>query len=318
VTEWTARSATDPVIEMRGIRRWFDRDLVLSGLDLHVAPGEAFALLGRNGAGKTTAIRILLGFLAAQGGRSRVLDEDSRELSPSTRERIGYVAEGHYLGGATNLEMLLDFEDASRKRFDRDLATKAIRRLDLPSSPRMSKLSRGQQAMLALILATSARPDVLIFDDPAMGLDVVMRRQLLEELIDLISGEGIALLFSSHILPDVERLASRVGILHRGSLVVDATMDELRGRFQRRLLRPKPDGIEPAALAARFPAIRSMKRRAGGVEITLVDLDPGEESRLRDSVAVLSEPEALNLEDLFVELTEKSMATTRTAQGDPR
>jgi ABC-2 type transport system ATP-binding protein len=153
---------------------------------------------------------------------------------------------------------------------------------------------------------------VLVFDDPALGLDVVARRELLEMLIDQIAERNVALLFSSHILTDVERLATRVGILRDGVLIANAPIDELRRRVTKRLLRPRDGAALNGALRRDVPAILHTRSRGGDLELTLVDCDDVQESALRSVAAHLGEPQSLNLEELFTELT----ATESAAKGD--
>lgn len=285
-------------IEFQGVVRHFGEQQVLRGLSFGVAPGQVYALLGRNGAGKTTAIRILLGFLRPHGGEARVLGLPSASLVPAERERIGYVSEGHKLYLEMRVAGALDFEAGTRARFERAAAERELARCGIPRSKRIHALSRGQRAQLALILAVCAAPEVLIFDDPAMGLDVAMRRELLGSLIELLSARGTAVLFSSHILSDVERIADRVGILHDGALIVDAPLDELKRRVEKRHWVPKN--------GARVPGVAGLVRTrpiAGGYELTLLDVDSRRESELRAGAASLSERIDLDLEELFLELT---------------
>lgn len=303
----------NPVIEFRGVKRWFDGKSVLRGLDLAVAPGEAVALLGRNGAGKSTALKILLGFLAPHAGSCRVFSEDSRSLRPETRDRIGYIAEDPAALRLARIPWLLDFEEATRANFDRAFAEKALARLDLRTNVSVQKLSRGQQASLALILATASKPSVLVFDDPALGLDVVARRDLLEALIDEISERNVALLFSSHILTDVERLATRVAILKDGVIVANAPVDELRRRVTRRVMRPKAGVATNGAFQRDFPAILRAKNRGADLELTLVDFDEAQESNLRARADLLTDAQTLNLEELFTELTATDSPTKGAA-----
>jgi ABC-2 type transport system ATP-binding protein len=290
-------------IEFDHVSRHFHGVPVLDDLTFAVLPGEAFALLGRNGTGKSTAIRILLNFLEPHAGRSRVLGVDSTGLDPATRERIGYVSEGHKLYGDMRLPTLLDFEAATRTRFDRALAAATLAKLGLRTNVAIRKLSKGQQALVALTIATAGRPEVLVYDDPAMGLDIVHRHELMGSLAEAIEQHGVALLFSSHILTDVERMADRVGILRNGRLVVDAPIESLRRRVQRRLMRPKVGADTNGALLRDVPAILRSQRTDAGVALTLVDLDETQERRLRERADVLTDPDALNLEELFVEFT---------------
>ncbi|MBK6942137.1 MAG: ABC transporter ATP-binding protein [Planctomycetes bacterium] len=290
-------------IEFDHVSRHFGGVPVLDGLTFAVPPSEAFALLGRNGTGKSTSIRILLNFLEPHAGHSRVLGVDSGALDPATRERIGYVSEGHKLYGDMRLPMLLDFEAATRSRFDRALAASTLAKLGLRTNVAIRKLSKGQQALVALTIAIAGRPEVLVYDDPAMGLDVVHRHELMGSLAEAIEQHGVALLFSSHILTDVERMADRVGILRNGRLVVDASIESLRRRVQRRVMRPKAGADTNGALLRDVPAILRSRKTDGGVALTLVDLDETQERRLRERADVLTDPDPLNLEELFVEFT---------------
>jgi ABC-2 type transport system ATP-binding protein len=285
-------------IEFRGVERHFGEQAVLRGLSFRVAPGQVFALLGRNGAGKTTALRILLGFLTPHAGEARVLGLDSTTLAPAERERIGYVSEGHKLYLEMRVADALAFEAGTRPRFDRAAARRELERCGIPLEKRVHALSRGMRAQLALVLAACGAPEVLVFDDPAMGLDVAMRRELLGSLIDLLSSRGCAVLFSSHILSDVERIADRVGILRGGALIVDAPLDELKRRVEKRHWVPKNGRTDPGV--AGLLRSRSVE---GGYELTLLDLDPRREAELRASAARVSERIDLDLEELFLELT---------------
>jgi ABC-2 type transport system ATP-binding protein len=290
-------------IEFRGVERHFGAQEVLRGLSFSVAPGQVYALLGRNGAGKTTALRILLGFLRAHAGEARVLGLDSATLAPEERERIGYVSEGHKLYLEMRVETALDFEAGTRPRFDRAAARRELERCGIPPEKRIHALSRGQRAQLALVLAASGTPEVLIFDDPAMGLDVAMRRELLGSLIELLSSRGCAVLFSSHILSDVERIADRVGILHGGGLIVDAPLDELKRRIEKRHWVPRNGRTDRNMTDPGVAGLLRARAVEGGFELTLLDLDGPREAELRASAARVSERIDLDLEELFLELT---------------
>jgi ABC-2 type transport system ATP-binding protein len=289
----------DP-IRFENVHRSYDGTPVLSGLSLSVRPGEIYALLGRNGAGKTTALKILLGFLRPMAGRSSLLGEASEDLRPETRLKIGLVSEGAPMFSWMNVGGSVEFEAGTRPNFDRAYALDALKRLGIRTSKRIFTLSRGQRAQLALVFAMAGNPEILILDDPAMGLDVVMRREFLEAMIDLLGREGRAVLFSSHILPDVERLADRIGILHGGRLIVDATMEDLKRRIEKRYVRGL---VDPSALAQRVSGVLRLRSMREGHEVTLLDFDPIGEATLRGMSVGLSEPYKPTLEDIFIELT---------------
>jgi len=288
-------------IRFTDVHRSFAGVPVLTGLSFGVRQGEIYALLGRNGAGKTTAMRILLGFLEPHGGAATILGRDSAELRPQDRARIGLVTEGHKLYGWMRVRDVIDFEEGTRKRFDRKYAEHHLRRLELPTNKRVKHLSRGQRATVALLVAMAGRPDVLVMDDPAMGLDAVMRREFLDAMIELLGEEGRSVLFSSHILADVERIADRVGILHEGGLIVDATLEDLKRRVQRRFARF--DGRVPSF--DDLPNVLRVQKRRDGYDLLLRDLDEAGEQKLRALATSLSAPAVPTLEELFVDLTRR-------------
>lgn len=284
-------------IEFDGVQRWFGTSDVLRSLSFRVAPGTVYALLGRNGSGKTTALRILLGLLAPHRGSARLFGTDSREIGRDERARTGYVGEEHRLYPTMTVGQALDFEAGTRSRFRRAFAEQALQRCGLAMRQRVVRLSRGQRAQLSLVLAVAGDPEVLICDDPALGLDVVMRRELLDVLIDLLTDSGATVLFSSHFLSDVERIADRVGILHEGALLVDAGLDDLKQRVRRFTFAPRSG----APLPAGDDVLRARPRRGGGCDLTLLDAGP---ERLADLAArgELSAPVGLSLEELFLDL----------------
>jgi ABC-2 type transport system ATP-binding protein len=300
-TQQPASAAGDSCLELQGVGRRFADRVVLRGLDLRVRPGQIHALLGRNGSGKTTALRILLGFLEPHAGRAFVLGTPSLELGPEERGRIGYVSEDHRLYRLLRVDETLAFEAGTRPRFDRGFADDAVARCGLPLRLRVGQLSRGQRAQLALVVAVASRPDVLVLDDPALGLDVVMRRELLEVMIDLLADRGLGVLFSSHFLDDVERVADRISILHQGRLVVDAETEALKRRVQKRAWSPPPD--QPGLSPPRVPGLLRSDRRQLGFELTLADCDAAAEASLSQGGARLGPPAAITVEDLFLALT---------------
>lgn len=288
---------SSPVVSFDAVHRWFGAQHVLRGLSFRIEPGQVYALLGRNGAGKTTALRILLGFLQPLAGKATVLGQDCTDLQPEQRGRIGYVGEEHKLYPTMSVANAIAFEAATRPSFRSDFANEAAKQCGLRSSQRVPFLSRGQRAQLSLILAVASGPELLICDDPALGLDVVMRREFLDVMIDLLSDTGCTVLFSSHFLTDVERVADHIGILHEGSLLVDATLDDLKRRVRRCTWQPHEGSQPPAG-----EHVLRVGARRGGFDLTLLDAPDLLLQQLAES-GELSSPIAPSLEDLFLDLT---------------
>ena len=286
------------------VYRRFNKQEVLRGLSFEVKPGTVYALLGRNGCGKSTAIRTLLGFLRPHRGHVSILGRPSQELSPDDRGRVAYVTEGHKLYGSMKVDHVLRFEAGTRRSFDLAEARRHVDDLELNAKKRVRRLSRGQRAQLALAVAAASRPEVLVFDDPALGLDAVMRRELLDAMISLLSDRGCAVLMTSHILTDVERMADRVGIMRDGRLIVDASVDDLKRRVTRRhWIAPVP--CDPP-IDDRIVCIRPTR---SGKELTTVDFDASLEALLTASGESLASPATPTLEELFVDLVSPGRST---------
>ncbi len=281
------------------LTQYYGRAKALDSLTLDVPAACVFALLGRNGAGKTTAIKCLLGFLPPTRGKAQILGHDAAALPPEARGRIGYVAEGQRLVPWMRVRELVAYQRASFPSFDMDLCASHLKRLGLPEKRRVFQLSRGMRAQLALALALAPRPEVLVLDDPAMGLDAVVRREFLDVMIDLIAEEGRTVLFSSHILTDVERVADRVAILDRGVLRVNAPLDDVKRRVRRYHALFEGEAPEPPAIKGLLRA----RRRRNELVLTVVDGEGSVDPACKQLGARAVEPEPLGLEDLFVDYT---------------
>jgi ABC-2 type transport system ATP-binding protein len=215
-------------IEMQAVFKSFRKNQVLTGLSLNVQRGKTFAFLGRNAAGKTTAIRMLLGLLKRDGGEIRVLGADPEENPLEVRSRVGYLAEDQQMYGWMTVDELLRFVAPFYATWDHDLALKYVREFELSLQSKVKHLSKGQNVRLGLILALAHRPEVVILDDPVLGLDPVMRKQFNRDLITHLQGEGRTVFYSSHLLYEVEPIADEVAILHEGRLLRQADTETLR------------------------------------------------------------------------------------------
>ena len=287
------------MIRTHRLTKYYGRQRAVDSLDLRVPQGTVYGLSGRNGAGKSTAIKMLLGLVHPNYGRAEVLGEDARRLKPQTRGRIAYLAEGHPLYRWMTVAEAVRFTRSFHPRFDGELLEQILDHFGLPRKAKIRRLSRGQQAQVSLALAVAPDPELLILDDPTIGLDTVVRRDFLESMIQIIQRRGRTILFSSHILGDVERVADRIGILVDGVLRVDCPTDHFKQSIRRVVLEFDHEPPE-------FPACGGLvSNRQVGTKLELVFVGFDQQHRqLAESLSPRSlEVIELNLEDAFIEYT---------------
>jgi ABC-2 type transport system ATP-binding protein len=218
----------DPAIELQAVHKSFRSVDVLQGVTMQVGRGKTFAFLGRNAAGKTTLIRMLLGLLKRDDGAIRVLGIDPQRSPLELRRRVGYLAEDQTMYGWMRVEEIVRFVAPFYPTWDHDLALRYLRDFELPLRTRIKHLSKGQNVRLGLVLALAHRPELVILDDPALGLDPIMRKQFNRDLITHLQCEGRTVFYSSHLLYEVEPVADEVAILHEGRIVRQAGTEVLR------------------------------------------------------------------------------------------
>lgn len=218
----------EPAIEIQAVHKSFGKTEVLRGVTLRVERGKTFAFLGRNAAGKTTTIRMLLGLLPRDDGAMRVLNIDPQREPLELRRRIGYLAEDQTMYGWMRVEEIVRFVAPFYPTWDHALAAKYLKDFELPLRTRIKHLSKGQNVRLGLVLALAHRPELVILDDPALGLDPIMRKQFNRDLITHLQGEGRTVFYSSHLLYEVEPIADEVAILDAGRVVRQAETETLR------------------------------------------------------------------------------------------
>ncbi|HYD36575.1 MAG TPA: ABC transporter ATP-binding protein [Allosphingosinicella sp.] len=222
----------DLAVETRGLTRLYGRKRALDGLDMALPRGGIHAVVGANGAGKSTLFKLLLGFQTADAGDCFVLGRRADALTQADRARIGFVNEEHTLPGWARVDTVLAVQrELYRDRWSAQSFDSLIGSFDLSGRQRVSQLSRGERAGLNLALALGQSPELLILDEPTLGLDVVARRRLLDALIAAVSDEARTILYCSHQIEEVERLADTLLILERGRLASYSAPDAFRDRI---------------------------------------------------------------------------------------
>ena len=251
-------SAAPPIVDIRRVTRQFGNKTALNDLSLTVPRGGVFGLIGGNGAGKTTVIKHILGLLKAQTGTVRVFGLDPVANPVGTLGRIGYLSENRELPDWMCVCELMRYTQAFFPNWDEAYAEELRQAFDLDPKARIKTLSRGQRACAGLLVALAHRPELLVLDEPSSGLDPVVRRDILGAIIRTIADEGRTVLFSSHLLDEVERVADRVAIIHQGRILLDGS----DGGDQRHP-PPRDLAIRPATRSAAFAGGDVVVRRPG-------------------------------------------------------
>jgi ABC-2 type transport system ATP-binding protein len=228
---------TQAAIEIEGVAKRFGENQVLRDMSLRVTAGQTFAFLGRNAAGKTTTIRMLLGLLQPDGGSIRVLGLDPTRCAMEVRKQVGYLAENQTMYGWMTVDQLIRFVAPFYPTWDHSLAGQYVKQFELPLDQRVRHLSKGQNVRLGLLLALAHRPALVILDDPALGLDPIMRKEFNRALITNLQGEGQTVFYSSHLLNEVEPVADVVAILDQGVIRRLAPTETLRADVKRFIFR---------------------------------------------------------------------------------
>jgi ABC-2 type transport system ATP-binding protein len=223
----------DSVIEIRNVSRRFGPKLALNDVSLAVPRGTVFGLVGANGAGKTTLIKHVLGLLQAETGSVGVFGRDPVRDPVGVLSRIGYLSEENDLPGWMRVEELLRYTRAFYPDWDDAYAEELRRDFALNPNDKLKNLSKGQRARAGLLIALAHRPDLLVLDEPSSGLDPIVRRDIVGAIIRTIADEGRTVLFSSHLLDEVERVSDHVAMIDHGRVVLCAELDDLKETHRR-------------------------------------------------------------------------------------
>jgi ABC-2 type transport system ATP-binding protein len=221
------------VIETSNLSKSYGSVQAVHELNLSVPSSRITAFLGLNGAGKSTTVKMLLGMIEPSEGEGRVLGSRITDPTESRalRRRVAYVSESKRLYEYMTVEQIIRFTRSFYPDWRADVERDLLHLYELPLDRRIKKLSKGMRTKLALLLAVARRAELLILDEPSEGLDPIGIEQLLESLVARCA-EGASIFFSSHQIPEVERIADHVCMLDKGRLVIDASMDDLRQSYR--------------------------------------------------------------------------------------
>jgi ABC-2 type transport system ATP-binding protein len=286
-----------PVIRLHKLTKRFGAELALNEVSCEVPQGVVFALLGENGAGKTTAIRIMLGLAQADAGDAEVLGLRSAKQGIQIRQRVGYVAERPTLYDWMTVEQIGWFAAGFYGPGFLPEYVKLITQFALPPKKKLKSLSKGTRAKVALSLSLAHQPDLLILDEPTSGLDALVRREFLESMVDRAS-QNQTVFLSSHQIAEVERVADIVAILRKGKLLLVEPLDELKAKVQRLIVTLKDGATEMPAFGGHILSQRWQPRQG---QVIVRGMTDGQLQMLRANEAVAAvEVCSTSLEDIFI------------------
>ncbi|WP_282265806.1 ABC transporter ATP-binding protein [Stenotrophomonas sp. PS02298] len=284
-------------LQAHALQLRYGKHAVLRDVSLQLPRGQVLGLIGRNGAGKSSLIGCMLGLLQPQSGQAMVMGAPALDMDDARKMRVAYVPQQPQSFAWMKIGQLFAYLGQLYPSWDRSYANTLLKRWELDPDRSIAKLSPGQAQRLALIRALAPRPALLVLDEPASALDPIARRELMRDIIEQAIDNEATVLFSSHIISDLERVASHVALLHRGGIMLNQPLDELKERIVRLLL--------PAVVAESLPQClpgELLRRQLNdGTLSLLIDKQnlPGE-LLLIDGLRV----DRMGLEDLFIEIAE--------------
>jgi len=284
----------EPAIKIEGLHFSYGRKQVLKGVNLEVPKGSIFGFIGRNGTGKTTTIKTLLGLQKPHSGRCIIGGLDSSKNTLEIRKRTGFMAEDQQMYGWMKVSRIIKWVAGFYPNWDYKFADELAEILRLPMNVKVKTLSKGQNSSLALLLALGHRPDIVILDDPTLGLDPIARKDFLRHVIDLLQSNSVTVFFSSHLLYEIEPVADHIAILDDGVIIKAGKTEELRDNIRKFILTPTSE-----ADFSHLPGILDVLKVGDNISITIEDCSEEKRNRLKSLSSNGMTEIALNLDEIF-------------------
>ena len=288
----------EPAVQASRLRKSFGPRDVLHDLSFEVRPGEVIGVLGKNGAGKTTLLELMLGYSTPSSGEVRIFGAESQRMPGDVKRRVGFVPQQdellYQLTVAEQLRVIASFYP----KWDHELISRLCGAWGVDPQARIKSMSVGERQKLSIMLAFGHRPDLLILDEPVASLDPLARRQVLEHLVELSAEGQRAVVFSSHIVSDIERLASRIWILKEGRLFWEGDLESLKESVSRLHIRFGGATVPNFEI----PGVINQRAQAQSVTAVVRDWTPAIQQSFEERYSVTVEQESLGLEEIFLEL----------------
>ena len=282
----------------RGLSKSFSGKSVLEDVSFEIEPGDVVGVLGKNGAGKTTLLELMLGFTPASAGKVEVFGHDSYRMPASVKARVGFVPQQdelvNQLTAADQVRVIRSFY----KQWDDELIARLMAKWEIDPAHRIKRMSVGQRQKLSILLALGHRPDLLLLDEPVASLDPIARRHFLEQIVDIAADGTRSVVFSSHIVSDIERLASKIWILKDRRLCWRGDFDDLKDSIVRLHVR----STRPVARSWAIPNALSVEYAESYATAIVHDWNADLHAEIAQLTGAELEPEPLTLEDIFLEM----------------
>ena len=281
-----------------GLGKAFGTKQVLKDISFDVSPGDVVGVLGKNGAGKTTLLEVMLGFTPPTSGGIQVFGDESLRMSGDIKSRVGFVPQQDELLDQLTVADQLRVIASFYPRWDFALIDRLCTEWGVDVNARIKSMSVGERQKLSILLAFGHKPELLILDEPVASLDPIARRQFLEQLLTISADGERSIVFSSHIVSDIERLANRIWILKEGRLDWQGDLDSLKESIVRLHIRGSGEELPQF----RIPGVINVRRDGAFATAVVRDWAPEAQEALEKSASVQIEVETLGLEEIFVEL----------------
>jgi ABC-2 type transport system ATP-binding protein len=292
-------SAPMPVFEIRHLQKSYGTQRVLDKVNLSIQPGAVVGLIGRNGAGKSTLLRCMLGLQTSDAGDCSVFGESALAITDSNKSRIGYVPQQPEAFAWLTVKQMLTFVSGFYPGWDHAFVASALERWNINTGTLLSKLSPGERQRIAILRAMAYHPELLVLDEPAAALDPVARRELLREIVTRAADSGTTVIFSTHIVSDLERVASDIVFVHDHGVLLHMPMDDIKERCV--CIRLPAEAA--MTLKGKVPGEISRRQQANGSMSIVVTREEGNAwPALCEFPEIRSE--AMGLEDLFIEVAQ--------------
>ena len=285
-------------VEASNLSKAFGAKQVLQDLSFGVSPGDVIGVLGKNGAGKTTLLELMLGFTPPTTGAVRVFGHESYSLPGNIKARVGFVPQQDELLDQLTVADQLRVIASFYSQWDSALIERLCSEWGVNMNARIKGMSVGERQKLSILLAFGHKPELLILDEPVASLDPIARRQFLEQLVTLSTDEQRAIVFSSHIVSDIERLANRIWILKDGRLDWQGDLDSLKESIVRLHIR----GTGAELPAFKIPGLLNIRRDGAFATAVVRNWTAEAQEALEKDAAAQVDVETLALEEIFVEL----------------